>query len=164
MSIVQAEPSGTRVFTSLNSPITLSLTSIPNNRSHANGSPQTHTRSSRGPTFWAAASCPVNPVYPVYRCSLMQPTGLPEAQRTGNSGRIASYNPSSRVSQAKNTPAGTKVDTPTTQAGRVRPVLFKVRNASSSWQPPIPKVATVPATAPWAHQGQSGGPGRNTLQ
>ena len=92
------------------------------------------------------------------------PNGRAGTKLTSDSVTYASYNPSRRVNQAKNSPAGSRVDTPTTQARRARPVLFRVSKASSTWQAPIPNVATVPAAAPWAHQGQSGGPSRKILQ
>ena len=71
--MVWAACSGTRVVTFLSSTITFSSTRIPKPRSHAHGSLHRRTRSSSGSASRAAAS---RPVYPVYRCSLMQQTGL----------------------------------------------------------------------------------------
>ena len=71
--MVWAACSRTRVFTHLSSTITFSSTRIPETSCQAHGSLQTRTRSSSESASWAAAS---RPVYPVYPCSLKQPTGL----------------------------------------------------------------------------------------
>ena len=64
-----------RGFSGLSSTIAFSSTRISKTRSQAHGSLHTHTRSSSESASCAAAS---RPVYPVYRCSLMQQTGLTE--------------------------------------------------------------------------------------
>ena len=62
-----------RGYTVLSSTIAYASTGIPKTRSHAHGSLRTRTRSSSQSASCAAAS---RPVYPVYRCSQIQPTGL----------------------------------------------------------------------------------------
>ena len=62
-----------RGYTFLSSTIAYASTGIPKTRSHAHGSLRTRTRSSSQSASCAAAS---RPVYPVYRCSQIQPTGL----------------------------------------------------------------------------------------
>ena len=65
-----------RGYTVLSSTIAYTSTGIPKTRSQAHGSLRTRTRSSSQSASPAAASRPVCPVYPVYRCSQIQPTGL----------------------------------------------------------------------------------------
>ena len=62
-----------RGYTVLSSTIAYTSTGIPKTRSQAHGSLRTRTRSSSQSASPAAAS---RPVYPVYRCSQIQPTGL----------------------------------------------------------------------------------------
>ena len=64
---------GSRVFTPVSSTTTFFSTRIPKTGCQAHGSLRTRSRSSSGSASSAGASLPV---YPVYRCSLMQQTGL----------------------------------------------------------------------------------------